>query len=456
MYNTLNSVFSDALKREGKVITAYSDNTPYNVIFKRNSDTNSLTNRLSIFYSVNCGIHAGQLLTYKGKHYLTLNQESAENDTYYKSDLIETNAVIQTIANSTEINMPIYAYDIADGLTNKGNIISLIGGNIHVIAEPNSIVKSMEIDDYFNSMGRFWKIDNIILKDNVIHFYCEVDVDVKHEYTITISGNDTYHHGETAQLTAIAKQDNTIVNNVSFDWSSSNTSLATVDSTGLVKFIADGNVTITATWKTQNISGTKEIAITEPDLYSLSDIVCDDTYTTADTPTLTVNAQKNGITDSSATITWTSSDTSIATIDSIGKITFLNAGNVTFTATWTQQNLTSTKEITVTKSASMTCTITYKGSATIKTGGSAKPFNAHFWNGSTELTDQKAVWTVIPPVGFENDIIKIENLNGKINTVGIQAEDNEDLIGKTLLLKLEDANHVCSATLTVNIVSLFG
>ena len=29
MYNTAYYAFTDALKREGKVITAYSDNTPY-------------------------------------------------------------------------------------------------------------------------------------------------------------------------------------------------------------------------------------------------------------------------------------------------------------------------------------------------------------------------------------------------------------------------------------------
>lgn len=289
MYDTAYSAFSDALKREGKLITAYSDNTPYNVIFRTNKDTNQLTDRLTIFYSSDCGIHAGQMLTYGNKHFLVLNQETPESNVYYKSNLLETNATINMIGSAGEVNIPVYAYDIADGLGQINNVMSVISGNMHIIAEPNSITKLLEIDNQFDACGRHWKINNIIVKDNIINLYCEVIATTPHTYTVTITANDSYHHGESAQLTAVAKQDDTVINNIPFVWTSSNTSLATVDNTGLVNFLADGNVTITATWESQNISGTKTIAITEPDTYSLS-ITADDTYSTSDTPTLTANA----------------------------------------------------------------------------------------------------------------------------------------------------------------------
>ncbi len=363
MYDTLSCAFAESLKREGRVVTAYQNNTPYNVLFRSNKDTNELTDKLTIFYPYDCGIHAGQLLTYGSKHFLTLNQETPENNVYYKSNLIETNAVIHTIVNSTEINMPVYAYDIADGLTEKNNIMSIISGNIHIIAEPNMITNLLQIDNEFDAVGRHWKIDNIILKDNVIHLYCEVAAIIQHTYTVTITANDTYHRGESAQLAAVAKQDDTVVN-TSLVWTSSDTLLATVDNTGLVNFLTDGNVTITATWTSQNVSETKTIAITEPDSYSLS-IAANDSYSTADTPTLTATAQKNGTADSTATITWSSSDTTIATIDSTGKVTFLKAGSVTFTATWTQQNITATKSITVIATSSGSCSITHNCSGIV-------------------------------------------------------------------------------------------
>lgn len=445
MYDTLSCAFAESLKREGRVVTAYQNNTPYNVLFRVNKDTNQLTDKLTIFYPYDCGIHAGQLLTYGNKHFLTLNQETPENNVYYKSNLIETNAVIQTIVNSTEINMPVYAYDIADGLTEKNNIISMISGNIHIIAEPNSIINSLQLSNEFDTVGRHWKIDNIISKDNVIHLYCEIAAIIQHTYTVTITANDTYHRGESAQLTAVAKQDDTTVN-TSLVWTSSDTSLATVNNTGLVKFLADGNVTITAAWTSQNVSGTKAIVITEPDSYSLS-IAANDSYSTSDTPTLTATAQKDGVTDTTATITWSSSDTSIATIDSTGKVTFLKAGNITFTATWTQYNKTATKSITVTAATTGGCFIThnngtvYTTEVDIKVGGFGNYFTALFKdvNGNV-LTDLTPTWTVTDLNGIMNSDITISNVDGYPLRILVSIADNNSLIGSTFKVHLTTAD----------------
>jgi hypothetical protein len=463
MYNTAYSAFSDALKREGRVITAYSDNTPYNVIFRTNKDTNQLTDKLTIFYSADCGIHAGQMLTYGNKHFLALNQETPENDVYYKSNLIETNAVIHAIINSNEIDMPVYAYDIADGLTEKSNVMSIISGNIHIIAEPNSIIKSLAISNQFDACGRHWKIDNIISKDNVIHLYCEIAQTISHTYSVTIIANDTYHHGESAQLTAVAKQDDTIINNIPFVWTSSDTSLATVDNTGLVNFLADGNVTITATWESQNVSGTKTIAITEPDTYSLS-ITADDTYSTSDTPTLTANAQKNGTADSTATITWTTSDESIATIDSTGKVTFLKEGNVTFTATWVEQNKTATKSITVTQPVSAgTCIMTHNNGTyylstetlDLKAGGTPMPINALFQDGGgNTLTGLTPVWTLSDLTGITaSDITLVAPVSGYPLRCTLQIANKTSLIGATFKLHLVDSgNTLTEFVLNINVI----
>ncbi|UZT83194.1 Ig-like domain-containing protein [Caproicibacterium sp. BJN0003] len=443
MYDTLFTAFMDTLNREGKSINDYQNNTPYNVIFRKNKDTNSFQDRVTIFYPVLSDIHAGQLLSYSNKIYLAINKETAENGIYYKSDLLKTNAVIHTIINSKEINMPVYAYDIADGLTQKNNVMSLISGNIHIIAEPNSTIKSLSIDNEFDAVGRHWKIDNIISKDNVIHLYCEVWATTSHTYTVTITANDSYHRGESAQLTAVAKQDDTIVNNISFIWTSSDTSLATVDNTGLVKFLADGNVTITATWTSQNVSGTKAITITEPDSYSLS-ITANDSYTTADTPTLTATAQKNGTTDSTATITWISSDTSIATIDSTGKATFLKAGNVTFTATWIQQNVTATKSITVTQAVSGSCVVKANNGNTISTVqtihygyGSKYYYNAVFQDGSgNEVTGVTPAWTLINLNKITSSDITMSTVSGYPLRIGISLKNNSSIAGATFTLHL--------------------
>ena len=464
MYDTLFTAFMDTLNREGKSINDYQNHTPYNVIFRKNKDTNSFQDRITIFYPALSDIHAGQLLSYSDKIYLAINQETAENGIYYKSDLLKTNAVIHTIMNSTEINVPVYAYDIADGLTQTNNVMSIISGNIHIIAEPNSIIKSLTLSDEFDAVGRHWKIDNIVSKDNVIHLYCEVAQTISHTYSVTITANDSYHHGETAQLTAVAKQDDKIINNIPFVWTSSNTSLATVDNTGLVNFLADGNVTITATWESQNVSGTKTITITEPDTYSLS-ITANDSYTTADTPTLTANAQKNGTADSTATITWNSSDTSIATIDSTGKTTFLKAGNVTFTAIWTEQNKTATVTVSVTQPVSAgTSTMTHNNGThylstdilSLKEGGTPMPINALFQDGSGgALTGLTPVWTLSDLTGIAtSDITLVAPVSGYPLRCTLQIAAKTSLIDSTFKLHLVDSgNTLTESVLNIKVIS---
>lgn len=407
MYDTVNSAFSDALKREGKVITAYSDNTPYNVIFRRNSDTNKLQNTITIFYSADSTIYAGQLLKYKDKIYLSINQESAENDTYLKSDLRQTNAVMNYISGSTEFNVPAYAYDVNDALAVSSNTISIVGGNIKLIAENSAITRALKINDCFYALGGYWKIDNLIYKDNVIYIYVERE-STSIVYTLSITSNDSYDRGTTAQFTAIAKAGDTVVTNANIIWNSSDTSKATVDSSGNVTFLANGSVDISAAWQEHSVSSTKSITITEPPVYGLT-IAGNDSYTTSDTPTLTATATINGTADTTATITWDSSDTSIATIDSTGKITFLKAGSVIFTATWVEHNKTATKAITVTvpvPTTQYTCKITntkatwteYNDTtniATVKVGGTLKPFMCHFYDSTgTEVTTLTPVWSI--------------------------------------------------------------
>jgi len=264
MYDTVNSAFTDVLKREGKVITAYSDNTLYNVIFRRNSDKNKLQDTVTIFYNADSSIHAGQLLKYKDKTYLSINQESAENDTYLKSDLFETNAVMNYIGGDKEYNVPAYAYDVNNALAINNNVLSIVNGNIELLAEDNSITRALKINDCFYALGGYWKINNLIYKDNVIYIYVTREV-TSIKYTLDITSDDSYEKGTTAQFTAIAKADNTVITNANIVWSSSDTSIATIDSTGIVTFLAAGDVTFTATWVEHNtITATKAITVTVP------------------------------------------------------------------------------------------------------------------------------------------------------------------------------------------------
>lgn len=127
-------------------------------------------------------------------------------------------------------------------------------------------------------------------------------------------------------------------------WTSSNDSIATVSSTGLVTSHAEGSVTITATcpdgvYKTCAVT-VSHIVVTDFTLSSSSE-----SLHVGDTVQLSVTAW----TPSNATyktVTWSSSDTSIAAVSATGLVTSVSEGSVIITATC-PDGVSKTCEVTV-------------------------------------------------------------------------------------------------------------
>ncbi|HJU84234.1 MAG TPA: Ig-like domain-containing protein, partial [Holophagaceae bacterium] len=116
-------------------------------------------------------------------------------------------------------------------------------------------------------------------------------------------------------------------------WSSSLTSVATVDSTGLATGLGTGTTTITATFGA--LSGSTTLTVTPATLLSIGV-----TPPTASAPAgIGVSFSATGIfsdgtsQDLTALVGWTSSDTSVAVVDPAGLATGLATGNATITAT---------------------------------------------------------------------------------------------------------------------------
>lgn len=117
--------------------------------------------------------------------------------------------------------------------------------------------------------------------------------------------------------------------NKSVVWKSSNAKVATVDSKGNIKGIASGSATITATTK-DNPKVSKKVAVkvspktVKLDKTSLSLIA-------GKTATLKATVSPSDSTDKG--VTWKSSNTKIATVNSKGKVTGKSKGTATITAT---------------------------------------------------------------------------------------------------------------------------
>ena len=156
---------------------------------------------------------------------------------------------------------------------------------------------------------------------------------VQRARTVTVLvAADTLMRGDTLRLAAEARDANGhAVDGAVFSWTSSDTSVATVDASGLVTGVGVGEATITAATDGASASTTMSVVhnVATVTLSPLSD-----TIAPGDTVRLTARAfNDEGQPVESVEFSWTSSDPSIATVDDDGLVLGVAEGSITVTAT---------------------------------------------------------------------------------------------------------------------------
>ena len=165
---------------------------------------------------------------------------------------------------------------------------------------------------------------------------------------------------------------------------------------------------------------------------------------------LSYTAIKNDVPVDSPTLTYVSSDNTIATVNGNGLMTLLKEGNVTITATWTDGNNTTCETtIAITNSGvepepTVPSIKIYTVDNSIYVGGNKKKLTVKFYNGTTEVTDTAIagltrndfVWTCsIDGVDVTNNNNLITWSYGTSDTVNIkriQYSEDETYLGKYL------------------------
>ncbi|MCC8046410.1 MAG: Ig-like domain-containing protein [Clostridiales bacterium] len=175
-------------------------------------------------------------------------------------------------------------------------------------------------------------------------------ITVKTPTTTLNKSSATLYKSQTLQLNATVKGASSTV-----AWSSSNTSVATVSSSGKVTAKKAGTATITA--KANGISAKCKVTVKDP-ATTLNKASA--TLEVGDTLILTVT-----IKGASSTVTWSSSDTSVATVSSSGTVTAKKAGTATITAK--------------ANGISAQCKVTVKNSLTADIPDDAVSYNGHFY-----------------------------------------------------------------------------
>jgi trimeric autotransporter adhesin len=216
--------------------------------------------------------------------------------------------------------------------------------------------------------------------------------------SITLSpGSGKIAVGQTLQFngTATTNSGQTLTgNNAGASWTSSNAAVATVDQNGVATGVGQGTATITATVDTGGgpVTGTATLTVTPAVLASINVSPATPSVATGQTQQFTAT----GIyTDNSqqaiASAAWSSSSTSVATINSGGLATAVAVGTTTITAT--ANGMSGTTTLTVVPPPPSLVSIAVTPANPSVTSGSTQQFmaTASYSDGSTQ-TLSSANW----------------------------------------------------------------
>ena len=212
--------------------------------------------------------------------------------------------------------------------------------------------------------------------------------------SLSLMEQDTYQL--VATVTPADATDKTVT------WTSSNSSVATVDGNGVVKGVAVGSATITA--KAGSKTATCAVTITQM-IIPVTSITLDYAfYELARGQVFTLTATVLPDNATNRTVTWSSSNKAVATVDKNGNVTAVKAGTTTITAT--VGNLSASCVVTVvvpvTSIVLNITSKTLKENETVKLTATVKP---------TDATDPSVSWASDKP-----NVATVDN-NGNVTAV---------------------------------------
>ena len=175
---------------------------------------------------------------------------------------------------------------------------------------------------------------------------CKVIVDHVHVTDVTLDKTTaTLTVGDTVTLTATVSPEDATDKSVT--WTSDNESVATIDSNGKITAVAEGTAIIVVATHDGGKIATCKVIVNEAVIH-VTDVTLDKTSITLDpcsTEQLTATVLPEEATDKS--VTWTSLNTNIATVDSNGKITAVAKGTTTITVKTNDGDKTATCSVTI-------------------------------------------------------------------------------------------------------------
>ena len=223
-------------------------------------------------------IKRGDLVNWDNENWLIISDIGHKRYTYYKGIIQKCNYDIKFNFKGTIKEFPaIVDSRVFDVETNQ--YVSIPAGKIVVTMQSNVDSENITIGQRFIKMKTAWKVTGIDrTKNGLLILHCDLDAitvsdDVVNEvanagdyvYTLEIINGETANiqEGSTLQLNVVVKLNDNVVTDKTISFSCDNTSIATVDDTGLVTAISAGECIITASLtENPNVYDTISITVT--------------------------------------------------------------------------------------------------------------------------------------------------------------------------------------------------
>ncbi|WP_052206663.1 beta strand repeat-containing protein [Cellulophaga baltica] len=231
----------------------------------------------------------------------------------------------------------------------------------------------------------------------------------------------TIINGSTTTLVETITPSNATNQNVT--WSSSDDAIATVDATGVVTGVGTGTAIITVTTVDGNFSANNLITVNAVPILVTGVNLTPPTITIIEGATTTLIANLIPNNASNQLVSWSSSNTSVATVNASGVVTGVGVGNTTITVTTNDGNKIATSLITVDAApipvtgVNLTPpTLTIINGTTATLAADIEPSNASnqavFWSSSNTDAATVNASGVVTGVGVGNTIITVTTDDG--------------------------------------------
>ena len=238
------------------------------------------------------------------------------------------------------------------------------------------------------------------------------------------------YEGETFQLKAWPQPANAY--NKAVTWSSSNTAVATVSSTGLVTAVKAGTATITVKTVDGGKTATCKITVQAVTVPVTSVKINTTAKTLAPGATFQMAAWPQPTNATNKNVTWSSSNTAVATVSSTGLVKAVKAGTATITVKTVDGGKTATCAITVKVPVT-----SVKINATAKTIAPGATFQLAAWPQPSNATNKAVTWT------SSNTAVAKVSSTGKVTAVKAGTA--------TITVKTADGGKTATCKITVKV-----